>query len=193
MPSNARLFVALTLTGACGGELSQYVETLQHTPGIRWVPRNRYHITLAFLGDVPTSKIAQLADAIAKAAKATQCFDVVLGGLGSFPNGEQPQVLWIGVSEGMKELRSLQTRVSGQLMPLGFVRDTRGFLPHVTLGRFDSSSDHGSITHTLANTQVSNINVKVNQVCIFSSSWDRPRSELTYQQIAALPLGTSMT
>ena len=50
-----RLFVALDIDEAIQQRLDDYVRTLQpRLPGVRFVRSNTYHVTLKFLGEVPT-------------------------------------------------------------------------------------------------------------------------------------------
>jgi len=48
-----------------------------------------------------------------------------------------PRILYIGLSEN-PELSSLQGRIDEALEPLGFPRETRRFIPHVTIGRINN-------------------------------------------------------
>jgi 2'-5' RNA ligase len=64
-------------------------------------------------------------------------FETDITGFGGFPDMRFPRILYIGLSEN-PELSSLQGRIDEALEPLGFPRETRGFLPHVTIGRIKS-------------------------------------------------------
>ena len=96
----------------------------------RAVPARRYHVTLAFLGDLP----AEQADRIpTMTSVASPGFDLVFDRFGSFGRG--PRVLWIGPGECPKELATLVGQLRVELDDAGVGYDRRDFKPHVTLAR----------------------------------------------------------
>ncbi|MBI4520066.1 MAG: hypothetical protein HY701_04475, partial [Gemmatimonadetes bacterium] len=48
--------------------------------------------------------------------------------------------------EASAELRALQDYVEGELSPLGFAREARGFHPHLTLGRARAGAGQAPMT-----------------------------------------------
>jgi len=44
-------------------------------------------------------------------------------------------VVWVGVEQGVEEMKTLQGRIDEILHPLGFAREARPWQPHLTLGR----------------------------------------------------------
>jgi len=61
-------------------------------------------------------------------------FEVEVRGLGGFPSATRPRVLWAGTPASAAFAR-LAEDVDRALVALGFTAETRGFTPHVTLGR----------------------------------------------------------
>ena len=93
------------------------------------------HLTLKFLGDVPADRIGAIADVAGRAAARHAPFALSLSGVGAFPSGRAPRVLWAGIAGDLDRLVALQASVDGCLAELGFARERRAFNPHLTLAR----------------------------------------------------------
>jgi 2'-5' RNA ligase len=110
--------------------------------GLRWEQRDRYHLTLQFLG--PVAKLAPVVDGLAAAAEARDAFSFRLGGAGAFPKPGRARVVWMGAALGGPDLVSLAGAVAGGLEPVGYEPDRKEFHPHLTLARLkvpDNVSD----------------------------------------------------
>ena len=101
--------------------------------GLRWEQRERYHLTLQFLG--PVRELAPVADALARAASGREAFTFQLGGAGAFPKPGRARVVWIGAARGGDALDGLAGAVAGALGPLGYEPDRQAFHPHLTVAR----------------------------------------------------------
>src|SRR5690348_801064 len=102
---------------------------------LRWVPPEQWHLTLAFMPAVDEADLAKLRSELASAFEEPS-FDLVFGGLGVFPKGGPPRVLWIGLEAGVAELRALEAAVRRRLRQAGLVTEDRSFSPHLTLARW---------------------------------------------------------
>ena len=103
--------------------------------GIRWVAGDHYHFTLKFLGEQDGVHVAAAGRALESTAKASDRFDVVLRGVGAFPAGGPPRVIWAGCGPGGEELMRLAGRLEAAFQAEDFPPETRPFSPHLTLGR----------------------------------------------------------
>lgn len=99
---------------------------------VKWVTPENFHITYAFLGELPGPEAA--VKGIDAALDGAKGFDVALGGFGVFPSARHPSVLWMGIGEGAQELRALASKLAEGLQASGLVFENR-FEPHVTIGR----------------------------------------------------------
>lgn len=99
--------------------------------GGRATRRDTIHLTLAFLGDVPESRLAELTEVAAGVRSAA--FDLNLDRLGYWQHNH---LLWAG-GETPIALAELQAALSKALAGNGFRVDGAGrnFVPHVTLVR----------------------------------------------------------
>ncbi|MBI4396688.1 MAG: RNA 2',3'-cyclic phosphodiesterase [Elusimicrobia bacterium] len=134
-----RLFVAVILPDSLREALLEVRRRMEsRVPGVRWVSPGHFHLTLKFLGETPDEQAGRIQEALAQALKTTASFPVEMAGLGVFPSGKSPRVLWAGVREGRDALTRLAERVEGALELIGFPREARSFEAHLTLGRFKS-------------------------------------------------------
>ena len=101
--------------------------------GLRWEQRERYHLTLQFLG--PVQKLAPVVGGLAAAVADRPAFSFQLGGAGSFPKPGRARVVWMGPAVGGAELVGLAEAVAGGLRPHGYEPDRKEFHPHLTLAR----------------------------------------------------------
>ncbi len=131
-----RLFIALDLPGEIAEKISRLVRDLSgRLEGVRWTPAPNIHLTLKFLGQVETENIPQIRECLDRTAGRHLPLAVSLGGLGAFPGGRNPRVIWTGVGEGREKLAGLAEDLDRGLAELGFPREARNYTPHLTLGR----------------------------------------------------------
>ncbi|MEJ8567580.1 RNA 2',3'-cyclic phosphodiesterase [Elongatibacter sediminis] len=96
----------------------------------REVPAANFHVTLAFLGSVPSSRQGTLGSL----ASTLRCSagQVRLDRIGSFPRA---RVAWLGIDRPPAFLADFRARLVGGLRDEGFSVDLRRWTPHVTLYR----------------------------------------------------------
>jgi len=92
-------------------------------------------LTLKFLGNIPFRQVAEVTKAIEEAAQGVAPFHLEISGLGAFPNLKQPRVLWVGIGGEIDTLLRLQQNIDSVLASLGFAKEERPFMPHLTLAR----------------------------------------------------------
>ncbi len=107
------------------------------------------HLTLKFLGDVPDERVGEVGRALERALHGASSFPVTLRGLGVFPSRSRPRVLWVGISDGAKELSELARRIEGAMQGLGFPAEEHPFSAHVTVRRFRSGASTSSVASLL--------------------------------------------
>jgi 2'-5' RNA ligase len=136
--ASVRTFIAIPLTRPVLDYLEELQLMLSRGEGGaagRWVRPEGIHLTLKFLGDVPSDKLSDVYRAVQQACDGRRPFEIEVGGLGCFPNARRPRVIWAGVHEESGQLADLQRAVEAALEPLGFPREGRAFTPHLTLAR----------------------------------------------------------
>lgn len=101
---------------------------------MRWSRPESTHLTLQFLGDVPTSLIPALADAVMDGCAGQPKIELTLARTSAFPGITRPRVLWMGLEGDTGRLVTLQSRIAERLKALGY-RPDKPFQPHITLAR----------------------------------------------------------
>ncbi|WJP99864.1 RNA 2',3'-cyclic phosphodiesterase [Geobacillus stearothermophilus] len=128
-------FIAVPLTSEAKQAIARFSgDASSSLPFRTWVHEEDYHITLAFLGDVPPGKIAPLCEAMAAVAAKSAPFSLALAGLGTFGERTAPRIFWQGVKEEAA-LNELRRDVYEACLALGFSLDRRPFAPHITIAR----------------------------------------------------------
>jgi 2'-5' RNA ligase len=130
-----RLFFALNFPPALREALHAAAAPLRAAaPGVRWTHPDRLHLTVKFLGAQPPELEAALRDAMDEIVTRHHAMELVLTGVGAFPNFRRPRVVWIGIEQD-PALEQLARDVDTACALLGVPREERPFRPHLTLGR----------------------------------------------------------
>lgn len=148
-----RAFIAIQCPEGLKDSIVEFQKKIEHTGKLKTVERENVHMTLKFLGDVDENKtddIIKVLDSIAKDGKNNK-FKINLSGAGVFPNLSYIKVVWVGVSDGSKEILSLQQQIDEKLAPLKFKKE-KDFHPHFTVARvkFLSPQDKKEIRNALS-------------------------------------------
>lgn len=133
-----RLFCAVEIPLAVRAEVEQYISRWRESfPRVnaRWERAEKMHLTLKFLGEVESERIASLTETVSAVAASVSCFPLGVAGTGAFPPRGAPRVLWLGVRPGAAELQALHESLEDNCTRLGFARETRQFRPHLTIAR----------------------------------------------------------
>ncbi|MGI6220669.1 MAG: RNA 2',3'-cyclic phosphodiesterase [Coriobacteriales bacterium] len=128
-----RLFVAAELPDSMLDALAETSAALRSSVRGRYVGSDLFHVTLAFLGEVESSRCAELEDALSRSCAEHGPFETSLGALGSFGKKSRA-TLWQGFTE-TSAFDALAGDVRKVLREAGFAFDGKGFIPHVTLMR----------------------------------------------------------
>jgi RNA 2',3'-cyclic 3'-phosphodiesterase len=137
-PEVVRTFIAIELDRVVLKALDKLqAELKREAPdrAVRWAASDGIHLTLKFLGDVPSAQIPAIKAWLERACQPYRPFDLTCSDLGCFPNTQRPRVVWVGVREPGGILSALQQAVEREIAPLGYPTEDRGFTPHLTLGR----------------------------------------------------------
>jgi len=132
-----RSFIAIELPHELRRKLSQLQAQLKSggLASVKWVDPYGVHLTLKFLGNVAVNRLNNITKAIEVAARGISPFRLEVLELGVFPNLKRVQVVWVGIGGDIDKLGQLQQRIESNLVPLGYVSESRPFAPHLTLAR----------------------------------------------------------
>lgn len=146
----ARLFSAVLPPLSLVEELDHFLGPRRPAePRLRWTRPEGWHLTTAFMGDVPKRALDQLEENLASAAARTPAFRLRLGGGGAFPWPLETKVLWLGAAEGADALAALSERCRTAGSRAGVRVDGATFTPHLTLARANRAIDTTRLVRVL--------------------------------------------
>jgi 2'-5' RNA ligase len=142
-----RLFAAVELSddarAAIAAEQQKIAAALGAAArGLRLVSAGHMHLTLAFIGEIAEVRAGRIIEVMSGDIVQAP-FQLVFGGVGTFPSGGAPRVLWLGVVRGAEEITELGALVARRLVAVAVAVEPRPFRPHLTLGRWRERSRAG--------------------------------------------------
>ena len=130
-----RVFAALYPPQAILDEAAALMDQVRFETGLglRWMPVEQWHITLAFYGNTPAGALERIDEELSRIGNHYAPFELRLAGAGHFGH----RTLWLGVSGD--ERHSLtkiaaEAREAGELAGLD-LGEERAFSPHLTVAR----------------------------------------------------------
>ncbi len=133
---SVRCFLAIALDPALQTALEGEVERLRQAGAkVSWVPPERMHLTLIFLGEIAAARLETAAGIMDRVAKTVPAFQVRVEGIGSFGSPARPRVIWAGIPAAPQALFALHQGLNDGLSQRGFEVERKAYTPHLTLGR----------------------------------------------------------
>jgi RNA 2',3'-cyclic 3'-phosphodiesterase len=130
--ATVRVFIALAPPDDAKEELAQALRPAYDAyPRMRWNRIEDWHITLAFLGELPRSAVSLLRPPLAELAAERHPLHLALRGGGHFDE----RVLWSGIGGDLEGLRLLAGEVRALVREHGVTFVDRPLNPHLTLAR----------------------------------------------------------
>ena len=139
-----RLFAAIEIPAdirAAIADLEKEFRAL--APRVKWVRTENLHLTLKFLGETDQAKLGEVKSGLAS-VHSDQPVRLEFRGLGFFPNAKRPHVFWAGI-QSSPNLATVAATIDQAMGALGFPREDRAFVPHLTLARFHEPSLSGGL------------------------------------------------
>jgi len=136
-PEQIRSFIAIELPEEAKKGLARLRRELERDEHkfVKWVDPGGIHLTLKFLGNIPSNRVTEITETMEKATQGISPFHLEISGLGAFPSLRQARVFWVGIGGEMDKLSRLQQNIDSALAALGFAKEERPFVPHLTLAR----------------------------------------------------------
>ncbi len=96
-----RLFVALVPPDDVLAEIAEgFARYRREWSDLRWMPREQWHVTLAFLGEVDEALLGPLEERLSRAVSRHDAMTMTFTGTGAFPSPARARVFWTGLTEG---------------------------------------------------------------------------------------------
>ncbi|MGW1297200.1 RNA 2',3'-cyclic phosphodiesterase [Streptomyces sp. NPDC002533] len=141
-----RVFLALAPPDDAKDELAQVLRPAYDAyPRMRWNRIEDWHITLAFLGELPVAAVPPLMPPLAAFAARQRPLRLALDGGGHFDE----RVLWTGVTGDLEGLHRLAVDVRTLVRECGVSFPERPLRPHLTLAR-SRRGDHADTVEAAA-------------------------------------------
>lgn len=170
-----RLFVALDLPVDVQCRLQLMAGAI---PGAKWVPPEKFHITLKFIGEVNEGVFLEAAQALSEVHCPT--FQIRLSGVNWFGDARKPRILYAGV-EADHALFTLRDRVNTTLAKIGLEPDGRKFIPHVSLAYLRGLTCHDVMSYVEAYNLFQTDPFEVRRFCLYSSQMKKGGSKYTIE------------
>ena len=165
-----RLFVAIELSDRVRSALAGVQAALGATfSGIRWIPPDRMHLTLKFLGEVTDRDVDDVAQAVRGVAEKSKGFEMQIAGAGCFPKQGAVRIVWAGVQEESGTLIESAKQLDESLHPLGFPQELRPFSPHLTLARLRHDDSGDALRAAAENYAYPSVTQSVSKMILISS------------------------
>jgi len=105
-------------------------------PDLRWVPAERWHLTLAFYGDIPDDKVDGTVSMVERRLRGHAPCVLSFAGAGQFSR----RALWLGVTGQVDVLRATARAVTFERRP---------YRPHLTVARLRGGVDAAPAVESL--------------------------------------------
>jgi 2'-5' RNA ligase len=189
-----RLFVAAVPSREVLEDLDEFLAVRREAAAFRWTVPEQWHVTLAFLADVPGRAYDDLLDRLARAARKRHRMRAAVAGGGAFPNVARARVLWAGVDldtvglDGGEELRRLATGCRAAASKAGIDVAGERFKPHLTLARIGRPVEATSWVRLLDGYRGPSWDLD-EMTLIASHLGEGPRKRPRYEVLETFPLG----
>lgn len=165
-----RLFAAVEAPEGHRLSIEKAIQSLRlRLPDARWVPREMWHCTLKFLGEVGEERLPEVADIIGESASRALAPETRLTEIGSFPNMRRARVLWIGLEDPGDALAHLAARLEKKFGKAGFRQESRRLHPHLTLARFREPRPIAEAVEECGPYEVDRAPFSIEEVVLFRS------------------------
>jgi RNA 2',3'-cyclic 3'-phosphodiesterase len=138
--NSLRLFLAIPIPETVKAELHRLqVESEPWLPSraVRWTRPDQFHLTLKFLGNVPTDQTSAVSEAVRDVCAASPPLRLRAEGVGFFPNESSPRIFWVEIKSLDGRLTEFQRRLDTAVERFAEKEESKQFTAHVTLARME--------------------------------------------------------
>lgn len=146
-----RLFVAVEVPDDVRTTVARAIDDVRTSApeGLRWSDPSRWHLTLAFLGEVADQRLSELGTRLARAVHLHRAPTLRIDGAGRFGS----RTLWARIVQQPTDgpsLPALVASVAAAARRTGIAQEDRPYRPHLTLARARTDVDLRPLVDALA-------------------------------------------
>ncbi len=145
--ANLRLFVAAYPPIESSLAMLRALESLP-LESVRVVPAAQVHLTLQFVGDVPSRELDSITESVGRSAAGLQSFSLTPRRLLTLPERAHPRLI-AAETDSPAALLEVQRRLAHRLASNVRTKPGDRFLPHITLCRFNPGPRPQPLDHPL--------------------------------------------
>ncbi|MFF0430670.1 RNA 2',3'-cyclic phosphodiesterase [Streptomyces sp. NPDC004327] len=184
--ATVRVFIALAPPDEAKDELARELRPAYEAyPALRQNRIEDWHITLAFLGELPVAAVPPLRPPLAELAAARRPLDLALRGGGHFDG----RVLWSGIAGDLDGLHRLAADVRAVVKARGIPFEDRPLRPHLTLARARRGDTASVAEVAAALAGFAGRPWRTERLHLVGSNFGRGPGPIRYRDIESWPLG----
>jgi 2'-5' RNA ligase len=167
-----RVFVAVDISLEARRKAAAYIETLRNEFGnVRtgWEKPEKLHLTLKFLGDANEKRLAELSKIASAISNKISNFKLQIAETGVFPNARSARVLWIDAKDEAGNLAKINDLLEAECEKIGFAKEKRKFVPHLTIGRVRVPERAGELAKKHLENIFEPVEFEVSEIVIYES------------------------
>ncbi len=136
---------------------------------IKFVEPENLHFNIKFFKEIKDEEVKKLKQILEEISEKFEPFEIVIKGLGVFPNKNYIRVIWLGVKDGYDIITSLAETIQDSIEVLGFLKEEK-FIPHLTLGRVKTGRNKNELRILIEELEDIEIGkMKVDAIVLFKS------------------------
>lgn len=183
-----RLFAAVDVPEPQKRSVEKGIQALRMAlvGAVRWVPRENWHATVKFLGEVADDRLGDVSSVLAAVCSRSPSTTTSLTDLGAFPSLGRARVLWVGLTDPGGRLAALADALETAFGEMGFRQESRALHLHVTLARIRAPIPIAAVVEKAGPYTFDREPFAVDRLVLYRSHLSR--SGATYDPVATFPL-----
>jgi 2'-5' RNA ligase len=182
-PVARRLFVGIALDETAREACAQAARRLRATGfGAGYEEPAKFHVTLAFLGNVDEARCAGVVSGVREAAARGSSFTIVLDRLSAFPHERKPRVVYAGARDRGADFPRLAETVRSTFVRRGF-EFANDAVAHVTIARVKGPP------RPLPLVEIAPIWLRCGTLSLFESIFDKQKNTSRHEVLFEANLG----
>ncbi len=167
-----RIFVAIDISDDARSKVADYIEDLRGAFSnlrVGWEKAEKLHLTLKFLGDIDSNELQNLTEAVEKTTQQLSNFSLQISQTGVFPSKRNARILWFGIDDEHGSLQKINDILETECQQKGFVKESRKFRAHLTVGRLREPNKSKELINTHLNKTFAAVKFEISEIVIYES------------------------